>query len=64
MNYEKQGIQLIHVFENEWNLDKDIVKSRLRNLLGIYDKTIFARKCQIREVSNKDSVEFLDVNHI
>ena len=61
---EKQGIQLIHVFENEWNLDKDIVKSRLRNLLGIYDKTIFARKCQIREVSNKDSVEFLDVNHI
>jgi hypothetical protein len=61
---EKQGIKLIHIFENEWLTKQDIVKSRLKNLLGIYDKTIFARKCQIKEVNNKVSKEFQDKNHI
>lgn len=61
---EKQGIHLIHIFENEWILKQDIVKSRLKNLLGIYDKTIFARKCYISEINPKISKEFQDKNHI
>ena len=61
---EKQGIQLIHIFENEWLTKQDIVKSRLKNLLGIYDKTIFARKCEIKEVDSNISKEFQDENHI
>jgi hypothetical protein len=32
---EKQGIQLIHVFEDEWLYKQDIVKSRLSNILGL-----------------------------
>lgn len=61
---EKQGIQLIHIFENEWNSKQDIVKSRIKNLLGIYDNTVFARKCEVKEIDNKSSIEFLDANHI
>lgn len=61
---EKQGIQLIHIFENEWLTKQNIVKSRLKNLLGIYDKTIFARKCQIKEIDSKTSKEFQEENHI
>ena len=61
---EKQGIQLIHVFENEWKCKQDIVKSRIKNLLGIYDKTIFARKCEVKEVQSKISVLFQNENHI
>ena len=61
---EKQGIQLIHVFENEWLSKQDIVKSRLKNLLGIYDKTVFARKCEVKEVDSKTSKAFQDENHI
>ena len=61
---EKQGIQLIHIFENEWNFKQEIVKSRLKNLLGIYDKTVYARKCQIKEVDSKTSKEFQLTNHI
>lgn len=34
---EQQGIRLVHVFENEWLQKQDIVKSRLKDLLGIYD---------------------------
>lgn len=60
----EKNIQLIHVFENEWILKKDIIKSRIKNLLGIYDSTIFARKCQIKNVSISESKAFQEVNHL
>lgn len=61
---EKQGIQLIHIFENEWDFKQDIVKSRIRNLFGISKKTIYARKCEVKEVSSKESKDFQNENHI
>ena len=61
---EEKGIQLIHVFENEWLYKQDIVKSRIKNLLGVYDKMVFARKCEVREVDSKTSRQFQDKNHI
>ena len=63
-NCERKGIHLIHVFENEWIYKNDIVKSRLKNLLRIYDKTVFARKCEVREVSPSESTKFQEENHI
>ena len=61
---EEKGIQLIHVFENEWKLKQDIVKSRLKDILGIYDKTVYARKCIIKEVDNETSRIFQEKNHL
>jgi hypothetical protein len=61
---EKQNIQLIHIFEDEWLFKKDIVKSRLMNILGLTTNKIYGRKTEIREVSSKKSKEFLDANHI
>lgn len=61
---EKQGIQLIHIFGDEWNQEQEICKSRLANLIGVYDKIIYARKCEIRELTTKETKEFLNRNHI
>lgn len=61
---EAQDIHLIHIFENEWLYKQDIVKSRIKNLLGIYDRTVGARVCQIKEVNDKTSKQFIDENHI
>ena len=61
---EKQGIKLIHIFEDEWLYKQDIVKSRLKSILGLTENKIFARKCVIKEVSFKDSKLFLENNHI
>lgn len=61
---EKNGIQLIHIFENEWNSSREIVKSRLKNLLGIYDRTVYARKCGVKAVSPEESRAFQALNHI
>ena len=61
---EKQGIQVIHIFEDEWLDKKDIVKSRLMNILGLTPNKIYARKTEIREVSPKDAKQFIDENHL
>ena len=61
---EAKGIQLIHIFEDEWLYKRPIVESRLKNLLGIYDKTVFARKCEVREVTPSESMKFQEENHI
>lgn len=61
---EQKNIQLIHIFENEWIYKQDIVKSRIKNLLGIYDHTMFARKCTVVDVSSKLARDFYDKNHI
>ena len=60
---EKLGIQLIHIFEDEWRYKAEIVKSRIRGLIGLNNR-IFARKCLIKEVPYKDSNNFLNENHI
>jgi hypothetical protein len=61
---EKQGIQLIHIFEDEWRDKRDIIKSRLKNILGLTNNKIFGRKTQIKEVNSIDAKEFLNKNHI
>jgi hypothetical protein len=61
---EENNIQLIHIFEDEWNFKKNIVKSRLKNILNFTEDKIYARKCVIKEVNNKDSKIFLENNHL
>ena len=58
------NVKLIHIFEDEWLYKKDIVKSRLKNLLGFTDERIYGRKCEIKEVKTKDKTIFLNENHI
>ena len=57
------GIQFIQVFENEWEFKQDIVKSIIKNKLGMNEK-IFARKCEIKEITYNDTRDFLDINHL
>jgi len=61
---ESKGVQLIHIFEDEWLHKRGIVESRLKSILGILDTKIYARKCEIKEVNNKDKRAFLSCNHI
>jgi len=60
----EKEIHLIHIFEDEWLDKQEIVKSVLKAKLGIITNKIFARKCTIAEVSNKQILEFLNTNHI
>jgi hypothetical protein len=61
---EKNDIQLLHIFEDEWANKKEIVKSIIKSKLGIFSDKIFARKCTIREINSKESAKFLVENHL
>ena len=62
---EAKGIQLLHIFENEW-LDptkQKIWKSIISNKLG-QSTRLYARNCEIRTVIASEKCEFLKVNHL
>jgi hypothetical protein len=61
---EAKNIHLIHIYEDDWLLKQDIVKSRILYLLGKSEK-LYAHKCEIKEnINNKEIREFLQSNHI
>jgi hypothetical protein len=58
------GIQLLHIWEDEWRDRKEILKSLISSKLGIISNTVYARKCYIKEVSVEDANKFIEANHI
>ena len=63
-NNRKNDKMTFHIFEDEWLYQKEIVKSRINNILGNNKEKIYARNCDIRIVENKDCRVFLEKNHI
>jgi len=61
---QKKGIQLIHIFEDEWIDKQEIIKSIITAKLGKITNRIFARKCQLKEVPNQEARLFLFDNHL
>ena len=61
---KNKGIKLYHIFEDEWVFNREIVESRIKNILGVTENKIHARKCCIREISDNDAKIFLNNNHI
>jgi hypothetical protein len=60
---QQQGIRLVQIFEDEWINTPDIVRDRLRNILGFSQK-LYARKCNIVELTTKEYKEFTTAQHI
>lgn len=61
---DKRGVRLVQIFQDEWADKSDIVKSRLKQILGCQGESIGARKCSIIEVDNEKREEFFTKNHI
>ena len=63
MCFEK-GIKLIHIFEDEWYEKKDIIISRILNMMKKTKTKIFARNCEIKKITNDEKDKFLSENHM
>ena len=64
---EEKGINLLHIFENEWldPIKQDIWKSIISYKLGIVKQRYFARKLEIvTDLNNNFIKNFYDINHI
>lgn len=60
----EKGIQLIHIFENEWINNNGIVKSIIKSKLNKSLKKVYARKTEIRHISFIEKNKFLYENHL
>lgn len=58
------GINLLHIWEDDWKYKRDIVKSIIRNKVGRIETKIFARKCEVKTVLPSNASKFLNDNHI
>lgn len=62
---EKNGIQLVHIWEDDWSNKNDIVKSIINNKLQKINNKIFARNCEIKIVNDNSIIrKFLNENHL
>ena len=60
---EKKGVQLIHIFEDDWIYKQEIVKSKILNLLGKTPNKI--NSTNICEITDNSIVrDFLNNNHL
>lgn len=60
----KNGVRLIHIFEDEWVNKGDICRSVLSNLFGKTENKVYARKCEIKNVEHAIKKDFLNKNHL
>lgn len=66
LEFEKNNIHIIQIFEDIWIKKQNIVESRLNNLFG-NSKQIYARKCEVIEFNTKTAnicSKFIENNHI
>ena len=58
-----QGERIIHLWEDVWLNQKDLVQSRILAMIGIF-KRLNARHCIVERIDKKTSDNFLNVNHL
>ena len=61
---KERGIQLIQIWEDEWNRNPELVKHMIARKLGVRERAIGARRTQLTDLSYRDAKDFLDANHI
>lgn len=59
-----KGIMLLQFGWKEWVLKRAIVESMIAVKSGAAQRRIFARKCKIADLSNKDAEDFCNANHL
>lgn len=57
-------VSIIHIWEDDWNIKRDVIENRIRNILVEPKHKIGARECTVKEILNKRSKEFLEKNHL
>jgi hypothetical protein len=58
----ENGVKLIHIFEDEWDDNQDIVKNDLIRLLGLNEYKIDIDDCEIKPINKKLKNKFLSEN--
>lgn len=58
-----KGVFLFHIFGYEWIRRRDVIQSMIKNLLGMNEHKLYARKLNLCQISSAEAKEFYDNNH-
>lgn len=58
------GIRMIHIWSDEWLFNRKVIEGYLERLLGVTQRRVFARQCEVVAVTGVDVREFLELNHL
>ena len=67
LKYDKcleKGVQLLTIFSDEWLKREYQCKGHIKSILGINEQKIFARKCNVVEISKDQGKTFFETYHI
>lgn len=67
LNAISKGIRIIHIFEYEWrdqNTKQKLISLLTKSLYPEKQTKIYARKCEINEISLAEANKFIDQNHL
>jgi hypothetical protein len=59
-----QGIDIVHIWEDEWLLNRNKIENLIRVKLGKLEQKYDARKCEVRCVEWSEAYEFLNRVHL
>lgn len=62
--FREKGIRIIHIWEDDWIFQQEILKSQIKNWLNMSEDKIYARKCEIVIVDSNSAKNFLNENHL
>jgi len=63
--FNSKNINVLVIFEDEWLTNKELVKKKIFHYMGQASvERIYARKCDVQEISNDVKNSFLRDNHI
>lgn len=61
---EQNRIRLMHIFEDEWIKKKNVVKSRIKEVLGKSENIIDFSQCNVIELNKKEVRSFINENNL
>ena len=62
---EGKGIQLIHIFEDEWKFKQNLVKNYLKQILDLVQNKVSIENCEVKQIFDSDIVDnFLSENQL
>ena len=62
---QRQGVRLIHVFEDDWMYRRAIMEDILRTVINPHHRQrVYARRCSIETLGLQQTNDFLERNHL
>jgi hypothetical protein len=63
--FKEKGIDIKMIYEDDFDINLPIIKSQINNWLGLTQNKIYARKTEVKQVTNTEEYRnFLNQNHI